>query len=80
MPLTIGQVAKRSGIGLETIRFYERNSLRNRREQIRVTGSTRRKWLLASDLSDERKSSDSSSARFTNSSRYELIQIPRALM
>ena len=27
MPLTIGQVAKRSGIGLETVRFYERKGL-----------------------------------------------------
>ncbi len=27
MPLTIGQVAKRSGIGLETVRFYERQGL-----------------------------------------------------
>ncbi len=27
MPLTIGQVAKRSGIGLETVRFYERTGL-----------------------------------------------------
>ena len=27
MPLTIGQVAKRSGIGLETGRFYERKGL-----------------------------------------------------
>ena len=27
MPLTIGQVAKRSGIGIETIRFYERKGL-----------------------------------------------------
>ena len=26
-PLTIGQVAKRSGIGIETIRFYERQGL-----------------------------------------------------
>ena len=27
MPLTIGQVAKHSGIGLETVRFYERKGL-----------------------------------------------------
>ncbi len=27
MPLTIGQVAKRSGIGIETVRFYERKGL-----------------------------------------------------
>ncbi len=27
MPLTIGQVAKRSGIGIETMRFYERKGL-----------------------------------------------------
>ncbi len=27
MPLTIGQVAKRSGVGLETVRFYERKGL-----------------------------------------------------
>ena len=27
MPLTIGEVAKRSGIGLETVRFYERKGL-----------------------------------------------------
>ena len=27
MPLTIGQVPKRSGIGLETVRFYERKGL-----------------------------------------------------
>ena len=48
MPLTIGQVAKRSGIGLETVRFMsEKDSSRNGREQIRVTGSTRRTWLLA---------------------------------
>ena len=26
-PLTIGQVAKRSGIGIETVRFYEREGL-----------------------------------------------------
>lgn len=26
-PLTIGQVAKRAGIGLETVRFYERQGL-----------------------------------------------------
>ena len=27
MPLTIGQVAERSGIGIETVRFYERKGL-----------------------------------------------------
>ncbi len=27
MPLTIGQVARRAGIGLETVRFYERQGL-----------------------------------------------------
>ncbi len=27
MPLTIGQLAKRSGIGIETVRFYERKGL-----------------------------------------------------
>jgi len=27
MPLTIGQVAKHSGIGIETVRFYERKGL-----------------------------------------------------
>ena len=27
MPLTIGQVAKRTGIGIETVRFYEREGL-----------------------------------------------------
>ena len=27
MPLTIGQVAKRCGIGIETVRFYERKAL-----------------------------------------------------
>ncbi len=27
MPLTIGQVAERSGVGLETVRFYERKGL-----------------------------------------------------
>jgi DNA-binding transcriptional MerR regulator len=26
-PLTIGQVAKRAGIGVETVRFYEREGL-----------------------------------------------------
>ena len=27
MPLTIGQVARRAGVGLETVRFYEREGL-----------------------------------------------------
>ena len=27
MALTIGEVAKRSGIGIETVRFYERKGL-----------------------------------------------------
>ncbi len=27
MPFTIGQVAERSGIGIETVRFYERKGL-----------------------------------------------------
>jgi MerR family mercuric resistance operon transcriptional regulator len=29
-PLTIGQVARRAGIGIETVRFYEREGLLNR--------------------------------------------------
>ena len=29
-PLTIGQVARRSGVGVETVRFYEREGLLNR--------------------------------------------------
>jgi MerR family mercuric resistance operon transcriptional regulator len=29
-PLTIGQVARRSGVGIETVRFYEREGLLNR--------------------------------------------------
>lgn len=29
--LTIGQVANRSGVGIETVRFYEREGLRRRR-------------------------------------------------
>src|SRR5215472_16799303 len=30
MPMTIGQVAKLSGVGVETIRFYEREGLLNK--------------------------------------------------
>lgn len=29
-PLTIGQVAQRAGVGIETVRFYEREGLLNR--------------------------------------------------
>jgi MerR family mercuric resistance operon transcriptional regulator len=29
-PLTIGQVAQRAGVGIETVRFYERQGLLNR--------------------------------------------------
>jgi len=29
-PLTIGHVARRSGVGIETVRFYEREGLLNR--------------------------------------------------
>src|SRR5690242_13179354 len=29
-PLTIGQVARRTGVGIETVRFYEREGLLNR--------------------------------------------------
>lgn len=29
-PLTIGQVARRSGVGIETVRFYERQGLLNK--------------------------------------------------
>ena len=37
MALTIGEVAKRSGIGLETVRFYERKgSIMNTKRRIEI--------------------------------------------
>ena len=49
--LSIGQVARRAGVGVETVRFYEREGFwRNHRAGHLVTGSTRRKWSAVSAL------------------------------
>ena len=81
MKMTISQVARLAGVGVETVRFYEREGLLDQPLVPRpAIGSIRSMSSSASSLSNERKNWASRSKRLLNCSPCIWSLPPPALM